>query len=130
MKKRIAILVVVALMLMIPISNAYAVSGDLIRYIPITITVTDNAVKIDGYFLNLNPDCDVRDFTDFELNLYVDGQLLVSGTFGTLNSFTVRSMGVCRHSLTINGSHSLYNGTYSCDDSFYCSFGARFTYVY
>lgn len=126
-KKWIALVVVMIVALMSCSANAETSVGDLLRFVPTKITVGTDSVQVDGYFVNMNSDCSVSDFKDFDLSVYMDGQLLVDGRFGTLSSFEVDAMGLYPASFTFKGDHSLNHGTYICDESFYCSFGARFT---
>jgi len=127
MIKRIATgLFVLVLMVMFSVAYAAPSVGDLIRFVPTQITVSNNEVDVDGYFVNLNTKCDVMDFTDFDMTVYLDGSLLVDGRFGAINSFTVKAMGVYPQSFGFSGSHNLRNGVYTCDDHFYATFGASF----
>ena len=92
--------------------------GDLIRYVPVTIDVSNDEVTVEGCFVNMN-DVSVLDFRDFEMDVYMGGQLLISGYFGDINSFTVYPDGVCYQSFTFMGSNDLNPGYYVCDDSCY-----------
>lgn len=100
--------------------------GDLIRFIPITIDVSRNEVTVEGYFINLN-DRSVSNFKDFEMDVYRNNQLLISGYFGTINSFTVLPGKACYQSFTFTGPHNLNTGFYVCDDICYAVTCFRFS---
>lgn len=128
MIKKIATgLLVLALMVVFSVAYAAPSVGDLIRFVPTQIIVSNNEVDVDGYFVNLNKQCDVMDFTNFDMTVYLDGSVLVDGRFGTINSFIVRAQSVYPQSFSFSGTHNLRNGVYACDDHFYASFGASFT---
>lgn len=101
--------------------------GDLIRFIPITIDVSRNEVTVEGYFINLN-DVAISNFRDFEMDVYRNNQLLISGYFGNINSFTVYPGVACYQSFTFVGSHNLNTGFYVCDDVCYAVTAFRFSY--
>ena len=93
-------------------------SADRLRYIPIELVVTDNAVKVTGYFANLNEDITVTELTDVEMYIYLDDELLLEGSFGDIDV-----------ALNFKGEHDLNNGTYSCSDFYYASFACSFAYT-
>lgn len=126
-KRIIAVLLVVASLFMCSVAYAAPTIGDMLRFIPVQITVTDNAVQVEGYFVNLSSQYDVMNFTNFDMALYVDGTILADAYFGTINSFTVRAGGTQYQSFTYTGPNGLNNGVYICDDHFYCPFSANFT---
>ncbi len=96
-------------------------NGDLIHFIPTTIDVTSEYVKVTGYFINLNTEVSVRSFSDFEMDVYRNGSYLVGGRFGTINDFSVKPLGAKLQSFTFRGGdHGLTHGSYSCDDRCYC----------
>lgn len=101
--------------------------GDLIRFIPITIDVSRNEVTVEGYFINLN-DVPVSNFRDFEMDVYRNNQLLISGYFGNINSFTVYPGVACYQCFTFMGSHNLNTGFYVCDDLCYAVTAFQFSY--
>ena len=129
MKRRIAVCLLVALALLMASSASAASVGNLIRYVPTEIQVEYNKVTVEGYFVNLNSNYDVKNFREFEMSVYRNGTLLSKGSFGTINEFTVYAMGTAYQSFTFNGSHNLNYGTYECDDNYYCTFSCRFTQV-
>ena len=100
-----------------------------IRYIPIEVDVTSSEVVVYGYFVNLNRSATVKNFRDFTMSLYEDGDLLVSGNFGTINSFTLPPLSVYYQTFTFNGRNNLRNGNYGCDDGTYAYTGFNFTSV-
>ena len=62
--------VVLALTLMVAslsCVSAKADMGDLIRFLPTEIEVLENKVTVEGYFVNLNKNTTVKNFTDFEM---------------------------------------------------------------
>ena len=127
MKKLSAAVVTLALLLcLLFCQSASADIGDLIRFLPTTITVSTNKVVVEGYFVNLNQDVTVSNFTDFEMNVYLSGDLLVEGSFGTINSFSISPLRTKYQSFTFNGAHDLNNGTYTCNDNFYTAFSCNF----
>ena len=123
-------LVAVGLILVIICSASVAFAdtvSDRIHFIPTTIKVTSDSVTVEGYFVNLNSNYYVENFKNFTLRVYMEGDLLLKGDFGTIHKFTVSPLGTRMQSFTWNGRQGLKVGTYSCDDSFYCIWGGSFT---
>ena len=85
MKKKLfaALLAAALLSLLVPAFATPSV-GDLIRFCPTEIEVNYSSVLVKGYFVNLNTDYAVRNFRDFQMDVYKSGNKIVSGTFGTL----------------------------------------------
>lgn len=108
-------------------SSAEPTVGDLIHFIPTTVDVEDNAVTVYGYFINLNKNYRVSNFKEYEMDLYIDGELIISGEFGTINSFTVEPLGMVYQSFTFNGAHDLNVGSYVAGDDWYCVVGCSFS---
>ena len=79
--------------------------------------------------MNLNADVTVKDFTDFEMEVYQDGELLVEGSFGEIDAFSIKPLSVQYQSFTFNGAHDLNEGTYSCGDTIYAAFTCNYKYV-
>ncbi len=131
MKRTVAILIVLVSLLTSSVALGASYSpGDLIKFIPTRLTVTNNSIKVEGYFVNMNSGMKVRNFYQYKMKLYHNGTLLASGDFGTLSKFTVPAMGVRSHSFIFNGRNSLKNGTIICDDNYYCVITkCRFTTV-
>ena len=102
--------------------------GDLLRYIPIAISVDDNNVVVYGYFTNLNPDCSVSNFRDFEMTLFMDNYPIVSGSFGALDKFTIGAEDVLYHTFVFPGKSGLYPGTYICEDDDFAIVTCTFDY--
>lgn len=110
---------------------AYAVMptrGDLVRYIPFAVSIDDQYVQVYGYFTNLNPDCSVSNFRDFSMSVVMDNVLIASGSFGTLDSFTIGPEDVLYHNFIFEGSNGLYPGTYICDDEDVAIISCTFDY--
>ncbi|MBR5110035.1 MAG: hypothetical protein IK099_07555 [Clostridia bacterium] len=101
--------------------------SDRIHFVPTVIKVTSDSVTVEGYFVNLNTSYYVENFRNFTLRVYMDGDLLLKGDFGTLNKFSVSPLGTRIQSFTWNGRQGLKTGTYSCDDSFNCTWSGSFT---
>ena len=103
--------------------------GDLIHFIPTVITVEEDSVSVEGYFINLNEDKVVSNFTDVEMAIYTEGELLIDGSFGAINEFSVQPLSAVYQVFNFNMEHSLNPGTYVCGDSEYaivtCSFSYR-----
>ena len=130
MKRVAAILLVLTLMLTsLFCLTASAEIGDLLRFLPTEIDVQENQVIVQGYFVNLNRNITVKDFTEFEIAVYLSGDLLVEGEFGDINAFSIGPMGTKFQSFTFQGPHELNEGTYTCDDSCYAIFACNFLYV-
>ncbi len=104
-----------------------SVIAERIRYIPIEVYVTSQRVEIYGYFVNMNNSTYVKNFRDFSLSLYQDGEFLLSATFGNLNSFTIPPLSMRYQSFTITGWHNLNSGDYICDDGSYAYTGFNFS---
>ena len=130
MKRVIAVVLTLTLMVTaLFCTSASADISDLIRFIPTEIVVSTNKVEVSGYFVNLNADVTVKDFTDFEMEVYQDGELLVEGSFGEINAFSIMPLIVQYQSFTFNGAHDLNEGTYSCGDAVYAVFTCNYKYV-
>ena len=128
--KKLASLLLLAALLCLSVSALAAPSaGNLLHFIPTTITVEAKSVLVEGYFVNLNKDCDIKNLTKVEMDVYKSGDLLISGDFGDINQFTVKSMGTKYQSFTFNGDHELNVGTYDCNDHYYVAFSCSFTTV-
>lgn len=131
MKKRM-IAMILALILMVATlfcTSTRADMSDLIRFIPTEIIVSANLVEVKGYFVNLNADVTVKNFTDFEIAVYQDGRLLVESSFGEIDPFSITPLGVQYQSFVFDGSHELMEGTYSCGDTIYAAFTCNYKYV-
>lgn len=102
--------------------------GDLLRFIPVAISVDDSSVVAYGYFTNLNPDCSVSNFRDFEMTLFMDNYPIVSGSFGTLDKFTIGAEDVMYHTFVFPGRSGLYPGTYICEDDDFAVISCTFDY--
>ena len=130
MKRVIAVVLTLTLMVTaLFCTSASADISDLIRFIPTEIVVSANKVEVSGYFVNLNADVTVKDFTDFEMEVYQDGELLVEGSFGEIDAFSIKPLSVQYQSFTFNGAHDLNEGTYSCGDAVYAVFTCNYKYV-
>ena len=130
MKRFIAVMLALTLMVgSLFCVNAKADMGDLLRFVPTHIDVTSNKVSVEGYFVNLNTSTTVKNFTDFEMSVYLAGDLLVEGNFGDITEFSISPLSVRKHTFNFNGSHELTEGSYDCDDEFYAVFSCSFKYV-
>lgn len=132
MKRMIAAVLTLALMftaLFCTGANASPDMSDLLRFIPTEIIVSTDKVEVSGYFVNLNADVTVKDFTDFEIAVYQDGELLVEGNFGEIDAFSMKPLSVQYQSFTFDGAHELNEGTYSCGDTIYAAFTCNYKYV-
>lgn len=132
MKRMIAAVLTLALMftaLFCTGANASPDMSDLLRFIPTEIIVSTDKVEVSGYFVNLNADVTVKDFTDFEMAVYQDGELLVEGSFGEIDAFSMKPLSVQYQSFTFDGAHELNEGTYSCGDTIYAAFTCNYKYV-
>ncbi len=131
MPKLIALVLVLILAFGTLAPAAYAIMptrGDLIHYIPVAITVDTDSVMVYGFFTNLNPDCSVSNFRDFGLAVVMDGNLVASGVFGTLNSFTIGPEECIYYTFVFPGKSGLYPGAYICDDDDYGIVSCTFDY--
>ena len=122
-----------ALMLVFALAapGAFAVlptRGDLLRYIPVAVSIDADAVSVYGYFTNLNPDCSVSNFRDFEMTLFMDNYPIVSGSFGALDKFTIDAEDVLYHTFVFPGKSGLYPGTYICEDDDFAIVTCTFDY--
>ena len=132
MKRLLAVVLALTLMftaLFCTTAGASPDMSDLIRFIPTEIVVSTNKVEVSGYFVNLNGDVTVKDFTDFEMEVYQDGELLVEGSFGEIDAFSIKPLSVQYQSFTFDGAHELNEGTYSCGDTIYAAFTCNYKYV-
>ena len=103
--------------------------GDLLRYIPVAVSVDESSVVVYGYFTNLNPDCSVSNFRDFEMQLFMDNYLIASGSFGKLDSFSIGAEDVLYHTFIFPGRSGLYAGTYICEDDDFAVISCTFDYT-
>ena len=74
MKKLLAVTLSLCLMLSCLTMAATALAterGDLIRFVPTKIVVSDNQVRVEGYFINMNTDASVKNFEDFNMSVYL-----------------------------------------------------------
>jgi len=122
-----------ALMLVFALAapGAFAVlptRGDLLRYIPVAVSIDENAVSVYGYFTNLNPDCSVSNFRNFEMAVFMDEYLIASGSFTAIENFEIEPEGVLYHTFIFPGKSGLYPGTYICDDDDYAMISCTFDY--
>lgn len=132
MKRLIAVVLTVTLMVTALFCTSAGASpdmSDLIRFIPTEIIVSTDKVEVSGYFVNLNEDVTVKNFTDFEMAVYQDGDLLVEGSFGEIDAFSIKPLRVQYQSFTFDGAHDLNEGTYSCGDTVYVVFTCNYKYV-
>ena len=136
-KSRKAVLRLAALTLVLVLAvaavapGAFAVMptrGDLLRFIPVAVSVDETSVMVYGYFTNLNPDCSVTNFRDFEMALVMDDYLVASGSFGTLDSFVIGPEEALYHTFVFPGRSGLYPGTYICDDDDFAVITCTFDY--
>lgn len=109
--------------------NVKADTSDLIRFLPTEIEVNTDEVIVHGYFVNMNKNVTVKNFTEFEMYVYHDGELLVDGDFGTINEFSVRPLGMKYQSFRFTGDHDLPLKDITCDDLYYVSFACSYTTV-
>ena len=122
-----------ALMLVFALAapGAFAVlptRGDLLRYIPVAVSIDENAVSVYGYFTNRNPDCSVSNFRNFEMAVFMDEYLIASGSFTAIENFEIEPEGVLYHTFIFPGKSGLYPGTYICDDDDYAMISCTFDY--
>ena len=131
MPKLIALVLILVLAFGTLAPAAYAIMptrGDLIHYIPVAITVDTDSVMVYGFFPTLNPDCSVSNFRDFGLGVVMDGNLVASGVFGTLNNFTIGPEECIYYTFVFPGKSGLYPGAYICDDDDYGVVSCTFDY--
>ena len=102
--------------------------GDLLRYIPVAVSIDADAVSVYGYFTNLNPDCSVSNFRNFEMAVFMDNVLIASGSFTAIENFEIEPEGVLYHTFIFPGKSGLYPGTYICDDDDYAMISCTFDY--
>ena len=102
--------------------------GDLLRYIPVAVSVDDSSVMVYGYFTNLNPDCSVSNFRNFEMAVFMDNFPIASGSFTAIENFEIAPEDVLYHTFIFPGKSGLYPGTYICDDDDYAVISCTFDY--
>ncbi len=100
--------------------------GDRVKFIPILVTVTKNAISVEGYFINMNEDLAVKNFSDVEISLYRGGDLWTKAKFGEINQFTVEPLGMVFQKFTFTKKHKIDPGTYVAKDNFYCVVSMHF----
>lgn len=102
--------------------------GDLLRYIPVAVSIDESAVSVYGYFTNLNPDCSVSNFRNFEMSVFMDNLLIASGSFTAIDNFEIPAEDVLYHTFIFPGRSGLYPGTYICDDDDFAVISCTFDY--
>ena len=102
--------------------------GDLLRFIPVAVSIDPEAVSVYGYFTNLNPDCSVSNFRDFEMAVFMDNYMLASGTFTAIDYFEIPPEDVLYHTFIFPGVSGLNPGTYICDDDDFAVISCTFDY--
>lgn len=102
--------------------------GESLRYIPLALTVDNNAIMVYGYFTNLNPNVAVSNFRDFSMDLYVGNQLIAAGYFGTLESFTIQPLDVLYHTFLFEQKNNYVPGAYICEDDDFAVISCTFDY--
>lgn len=103
-----------------PDDRANPNTGDLIRFVPTVYEVTSEKTVVRGYFVNMNADYAVADFTNFKMNFYDDGDYIVGGSFGTIDSFTLEPKRLEYDAFAFWENTGLKPGTYVCSDRHYC----------
>ncbi len=103
--------------------------GDMLRYIPIAISIDASTIVVYGYFTNLNADCSVSNFRDFSMQVYVDNYMLASGSFSNIDSFEIEPEGVLYHTFIFPVANNYYQGTYICEDDDYAVISCTFDYT-
>ena len=127
LKKFAALLICsVALLVTCAVPAFAATTADLFRYLPTDIEVTSQYILVKGYFVNMNTRTTIYNLTDYDMNLYVDGEILASATFGTVN-VTVPPQGMVYYEFRYAPDDGLNTGTYSCNEEFYASVGCHFS---
>lgn len=102
--------------------------GDLLRYIPVVVSIDEENVMVYGYFTNLNPDCSVSNFRNYEMALFMDDYMIASGSFGMLDNFTIGPEEALYHTFVFPGRNGLYPGTYICEDDDFAMISCTFDY--
>lgn len=127
----LALVVVGTLLLLtlVPDASADPEIGDLIQYIPTQVTIKKDWIKIEGYFINLNENVRVKNFTDYSMKLYYDGDIVTSADFGDLEQFYVSPLSAKKYTFTITGEHDWKTGKYVCDGLWYTTRSFSYTYT-
>lgn len=103
--------------------------ADLIRFIPTSVEVTTSKTVVAGYFVNLNYNRTVSNFTKFNMSVFDGGDKLIEGSFGTINSFEIAPLGMKYQSFSFSGDYTnvMRPGKYTCGDQVYASFSCSFS---
>ena len=103
--------------------------GDMVKFVPYQFTATSSKVVVEGYFVNMNTNYAVKNFKNFVMKVYEDGDLLLSADFGTLSSFTINPLQMKKFTFTYNckNGHDMKLGTYPASDRDYCVITMNFT---
>lgn len=108
--------------------DSHALSrGDLLRFIPITVTVQNGYTDVDGCFVNLNHNCDIANLREIDMEIYRDENLLVSGKFDMIIPFSIKAMQTSEQSFRFKGKCALRSGVHKCTDRYYAVFSCRFS---
>lgn len=100
--------------------------GERIRFVPMQIVTEDGKSTVSGYFVNLNDTKQVSDFTDFDMDLYYHGDLLLTGNLGSLDQFKVAPLGLTYQTLTFDANED-FAEVQNCFDAIYAPFGCGFS---
>ena len=126
--KKIAALLLcsAALLATCAVSAFAATTADLFRYVPTDIEVTAQHVLVKGYFINMNTKTTISNLTNYEMELYEDGDLLASAAFGSV-SVTVPPQGMVYYEFEYEPDSNLNTGVYSCDENYHAALNCNFT---
>lgn len=121
MKRMLTLTLTLGLVLSCLLCGATALASDiaLVRYVPTQLVVTDDQIAVDGYFVNLNESGTLNALMMLSMDLYQNGELIVSDDFYNIGHLSVAPLGTEYHSFTFDGPHGLENGTYICNDDIY-----------
>lgn len=100
--------------------------GQLLRYIPTTITITEDETILEGYIVNLNTEYTISDFTDMEMTVWQAGEELFGGVIGDVE-LEVAPLSATYFCISFDSNFDLNSGEYDCDDNVYVTFSAGFS---
>ena len=127
LKKFAALLICSVVLLVTCAVPAFAATtADLFRFVPTDIEVTSQHVLVKGYFINMNTRTTISNLTNYEMEVYEDGELLVSGSFGTVK-VTVPPQGMAYHEFEYSPNSNFNLGTYSCNETYNAGVSCGFT---
>lgn len=131
MKKVVSLLLLVVVFFSFSTMTAMAEpsAGDLFRYIPTQITVTEEEAMVEGFFINMSEKT-ISNITELKVTIYNENDIIIAqGSFDgdNLKDFSLKSGRMIAWSFTWQESKAYLNtGSFTCDSDTYALFSCKF----